>query len=199
MALLSDVLGGSVDATAKDLVAALVAGRWSAPGELRDATERLAVDTLLAAAEKRGTLGDVEDELFRFGQIVDGSPELAAAIGDSTVDPARRAGLADGLLGGKTDEVTRRLAVRAVYGFGGRSFAAALTRLVELVAERRHRSIAYVTVAAPLSDDEEQRLGAKLSELYGREVSLKTTVDPTILGGIRVRIGDDLYDASLEK
>ena len=82
-------------------------------------------------------------------------------------------------------------------GFGGRSFPVGLTRLVELAAERRERQVAYVTVASPLSDADERRLGGKLSELYGREVSIKQTVDPRVLGGVSVLVGSDLYDGTV--
>jgi F-type H+-transporting ATPase subunit delta len=100
-------------------------------------------------------------------------------------------------LDGRARPVTVRLAELAVHGFGGRSFSAALTRLVELSAQWRERQLAYVTVAAPISDDEEQRLGATLQQLYGREVSMMVTVDPEILGGMSVQVGSDLYDGTV--
>ena len=85
----------------------------------------------------------------------------------------------------------------ALAGFGGRSFAGALTKLVELAAERREKRVAYVTVAALLDAEEEQRLGAKLSQLYGRDVTVKQTVDPSVLGGMSVQVGADLYDGTV--
>lgn len=54
-----------------------------------------------------------------------------------------------------------------------------------------------MTVAAPLSDEEEQRLGARLSAIYGREVSVRQTVNPDVLGGVSVRVGSDLYDGTV--
>ena len=91
---------------------------------------------------------------------------------------AQRAELVRTLLSGKAKPSTIRLAEVALAGFGGRSFSNGLTRLVELAADRRDRQVAYVTVAAPLGEDEERRLSAKLTELYGREVTVKQTVDP---------------------
>jgi F-type H+-transporting ATPase subunit delta len=196
-ALLRGLLDGKVGPKAADLVGALVAGRWSSSVELLDAAERLGVEALLASADRAGELGEVEDELFRFGQVVDGSPQLASTVGDSSTAPDRRAGLVRALLDGKARPVTIRLAEVAVQGFGGRGFAASLTRLVETTADRRDRQVAYVTVAAPLDEDEERRLGAKLSELYGREVAVKLTVDPGVLGGMSVLVGSDLYDGTV--
>jgi F-type H+-transporting ATPase subunit delta len=195
--LLRELFRGKLADPTLDLLAGLVTGRWSSATDLLTATELLFVDTLLMAAERAGELADVEDELFRFGQVVAGDQELAATLGDSSVPPPRRAELARALLDGKANAVTIRLAELAVHGFGGRGFAAGLTRLVELAAQRRERQVAYVTTAIALSDDEERRLGATLSELYGREVSMKLTVDPEILGGMSVQVGSDLYDGTV--
>jgi len=198
-ALLRELLGQQVGEETRELLAALVSGRWSTGSELLNAVEQLGVDALLAAADRAGELADVEDELFRFGQIVDGTPQLAVLLGDPAVAPERRAELVHTLLDGKARPVTVRLAELAVRGFGGRNFAASLSRLVELAADRQARQVAYVTVAGPLSEDQQRRLGAKLSELYGREVSMKLTVEPEILGGISVQVGSDLYDGTVAR
>ncbi|MCI4062396.1 F0F1 ATP synthase subunit delta [Micromonospora sp. R77] len=195
--LLGGMLRGKIGADALDLVASLVSGRWSAPSELLEATERLGVEALLASADSAGELGEVEDELFRFGQVVSGSPALSQALSDPMAPAGQRATLVDQLLAGKARPITGSLVGAALAGFGGRSFSGALTRLVELAADRRDRQVAYVTVAAPLSDAEERRLGARLSEMYGREVSVKQTVDPEVLGGVSVRVGSDLYDGTV--
>ncbi|MEV4813743.1 F0F1 ATP synthase subunit delta [Micromonospora avicenniae] len=195
--LLEGMLRGKLGADALTLVSALVSGRWSAPSELLEAAERLGVEALLASADSAGELSEVEDELFRFGQVVSGSPELSSALSDPMVPAEQRATLVDQLLAGKARPVTGYLVGVALGGFGGRSFIGALTRLVELAADRRDRQVAYVTVAAPLSDEEEQRLGARLSAIYGREVSVRQTVNPDVLGGVSVRVGSDLYDGTV--
>jgi len=178
-------------------VAGLVSGRWGVPTELLTATERLGVEALLAAAERAGDLGEVEDELFRFGQIVGGDRALAATLGDSTAAVDRRADLLRDLLDGRASDVTVRLAVMALSGFGGRGFEASLGRLVELAAERRERTVAYVVVAVPPTEAEEQRLADSLARMYGRQVSLKVEVRPEIIGGVSVRVGSDLYDGTV--
>ncbi|WP_213456132.1 F0F1 ATP synthase subunit delta [Rhizomonospora bruguierae] len=195
--LLRTLLSGKVSDTAVELLATLVSGRFSAPSELLDAAERLGVEALLAGADSVGELAEVEDELFRFGHVADANPALAGALGDSTTPVDQRMTLVRELLEGKALPVTVRLVQVALAGFGGRSVTGGLSRLVELAAERRDRQIAYVTVAAPISDGDEQRLGAKLSELYRREVSVKVSVEPRVLGGMSVRVGSDLYDGTI--
>jgi len=197
--LLKSLLSGKVSDDTIDLVGALVAERFSSPVDLLNAAERLGVDALLASAERADKLGDVEDELFRFGQVVDGDNELAAALGDPTAEVGRRAELVNQLLADKVQPVTLRLAQLALSGFGGRGFSASLSRLVELAAARRDRSVAYVTTAVPVTDEEEDRLAARLAEMYGRQVSVKIDVDPRIIGGMRVKIGSDLYDGTVAR
>jgi F-type H+-transporting ATPase subunit delta len=195
--LLGSLLEGKVGRDADSLLRTLVAGRWSSPGELLAATERLGVEALLASADSSDELADVEDELFRFGQVVDGDDELAVALGNSSVPVEHRVRLVHLLLDGRARAATLRLVEVALHGFGGRNFAGSLTRLVELAAERRDRQIAYVTVAGPLSEEAERRLGERLSAMYGRQVDLKITVAPEVLGGASVRIGHDLYDGTV--
>lgn len=195
--LLRGLLGRQVSEQTHELLATLVSGRWSAPSELLDGCEQLAVQVLLAAAERDGALGEVEDELFRFSQVTAGDPELAAVLRDRRAPVEPRARVVDDLLADRANSTTVRLVKVALGGFGGRGVEAALTRLVEFAAQRRDRSVAYVTVATPLSEAEEQRLGAALSARYGRNVSVKTTVDPRVLGGARVQVGADLYDGTV--
>lgn len=195
--LLGSVINDKVSDDAATLLRTLVAGRWSSSAELLTAVERLGVEGVLASAQSAGDLAEVEDELFRFGQVVDGNNELAAVLGATSVPVPQRSELAHSLLDGKAKPTTVRLVDVAVEGFGGRNFAASLSRIVELAAERRDRQIAYVTVANPLTDAEESRLAARLGQLYGRAVEIKVTVNPAVLGGVSVRIGHDLYDGTV--
>ncbi|CAM3359155.1 F0F1 ATP synthase subunit delta [Stackebrandtia soli] len=197
--LAEQVLSGKVSSGALKVIVALVKGRWSTPGELRTGLETLGVDALLSAGAADGVLGDVEDELFRFGQVVSGDSELAVALTDSTASVESRVSLVRALLEGKATSTTIRLVELAVAGFGGRRFDSGLRRLLELCAEKREQRLAYVTVATLLSSDQESRLADKLSEIYGQPVAVKLTVDPQVIGGIRVQIGHDLYDGTVAR
>ncbi|WP_212994085.1 F0F1 ATP synthase subunit delta [Actinoplanes auranticolor] len=195
--LFRSLVAGKLGPAAVETVATLANGRFTRPAELLDAVERLGVDTLLASVDKVGELAEVEDELFRFGQVVSGDPELAVTLSDPGAAIDRRVKLVQDLLKGKVRAGTGRLVEVALEGYGGRSFEASLSRLVELTAAKRDHQVAYVTVAKLLDDAEEQRLAAKLSDIYGRQVSLKVDVDPAIIGGVSVRVGPDLYDGTI--
>jgi F-type H+-transporting ATPase subunit delta len=195
--LFRSLLAGKLSETTVDVVATLAGGRWSRPVELLDAAEKLGVEAVLASAGADNKLADVEDELFRFGQTVSGNSELAVTLSDPGASTGRRVKLVEDLLKGKAQPATLRLIEVALGGFGGRSFEFSLTRLVELTAAQRDREVAYVTVAKPLDDAEEERLSAKLSEIYGRQISLKVHVDPKVIGGVSVQVGSDLYDGTI--
>lgn len=195
--LAGGLLTGKVSAPALTVVSTLVSKRWSSPMEFLSVVERTGVDALLISASAAGELSELEDELFRFTKVVSAEKALGSALGDASVPVTRRAELVRELLTGKAKPVTVRLVEVALSGFGGRGFVASLERLVELAADRQDRDLAYVTVARPLAEADEAALAARLSELYGRGVSLKVTVDPAIVGGISVRVGSDLYDGTI--
>jgi F-type H+-transporting ATPase subunit delta len=195
--LLRSLLAGKLSEITVDTLATLVSGRFGSAGELLDATERLGAEALLDSGDRAGDLADIEDELFRFGQIVSGSGELAVTLSDPGAPTERRVKLVEDLLKSKAKPATLRLVEVALEGFGGRGFDNSLTRLIEMTAAKRDRQVAYVMVAKPLTEGEEQALVSKLSDIYGRQVSLKIDVDPRIIGGVSVKVGSDLYDGTV--
>ncbi|OQD52283.1 F0F1 ATP synthase subunit delta [Streptomyces phaeoluteigriseus] len=191
------LLAGRVSGTAADLAAGLVRSRWSQSRDLVDALEQLADAADLTAAQRAGRLDDVEDELFRFGRIVTSNTELRAALTSRKATVSAKGELLRSLLGGRADAATERLVTRLVTAPRGRSLEAGLESLSKLAAARRDRMVAVVTSAVPLSDPQKQRLGAALAKLYGRTMHLNLDVDPEVLGGIRVQVGDEVINGSL--
>lgn len=197
--LAEQVLSGKVSAGSQKVLNVLVGQRWSTPGELLTAVESVGVDAILRVGLANDVLAEVEDELFRFTRLVDGDNALSQALTDATAPASARTELVRTLLSGKANAVTVRLAEVAATGFGGRGFDTAATKLLELVSAKREQRLAYITVATPLPQDQEARLTQKLSEIYGHTVSAKITVDPQVVGGIRVQIGHDLYDGTVAR
>jgi F-type H+-transporting ATPase subunit delta len=68
---------------------------------------------------------------------------------------------------------------------------------VELVAQRQQRWIANVSVSRPLTQEQISRLQAGLNGLYGRELKINVNVDPSLVGGVRVQVGDEVVDSSV--
>ncbi|MFF5016947.1 F0F1 ATP synthase subunit delta [Streptomyces sp. NPDC001165] len=195
--LVRRLVGGQVGETTLDVVSGMVRSRWSQPRDLVDSLEELASIADLTAAQKTDTLDDVEDELFRFGRIVSSNTELRAALTDRSASTSAKIELLHRLLGGRAKPATERLVTRLVTAPRGRSLESGLESLSKLAAERRDRMVAVVTSAVPLSDGQKQRLGAALAKLYGRRMHLNLDVDPEVVGGIRVQVGDEVINGSL--
>jgi F-type H+-transporting ATPase subunit delta len=195
--LVDNLLSGKISDAALELVRSTAGSRWSEPRDVVDALEAAAVDAALARAESDGKLDEVEDELFRFERIVDGEPQLRAALTDRNLPADRKRDLLHRLLEGKASPVTLALVERAVLYPRGRTIERVLDEFTKFAAQRRSRLIARVTSAVPLSDDQQQRLTQALSREFGNDVRLQLVVDATIVGGITVRVGDELLDASV--
>ncbi|GAA2932094.1 F0F1 ATP synthase subunit delta [Streptomyces enissocaesilis] len=195
--LAARLLSGQVGGDAADLVSGMVRSRWSRSRDLVDAIEELAATADLTAAQQAGALDDVEDEVFRFGRIVASDTGLRSALTDRSATASAKSRLLRSLLGGKADPVTERLVVRLVVQPRGRSLEAGLESLSKLAAARRDRTVAVVTSAVPLTDQQRQRLGAALAKLYGRQMHLNLDVDPEVLGGIQVQVGDEVINGTI--
>ena len=191
------VLGGQMGGSTVDLLVWAVRARWSSPRDLADAMELLGVEAQVAAAERAGRLDAVEDELFRTGRIVAGAPELRSALSDRSAPVESRAALIEGLLGGRTTEETRRLVRQAVVAPRGRHFDRTVELYAQVAADRRSRLVATVTATAPLTEEQRGRLSRALLRIYGHEVHLNVELDPELVGGIRVEIGDEVIDGSV--
>jgi F-type H+-transporting ATPase subunit delta len=188
-----------LEAGALDLVREAAQSRWSQPRDLLDSLEELAVDAALGAAERAGQLDEVEDELFRFERILDAEPELRSTITSGNYSNEVKRQLLHTLLDGKVSDVTFALLERAVLEPRGRTIEHALRELSTLAAKRRNRLIAHVTTATELSIEEQQGLADALGQSFDGEVRLQVVVDPSLIGGLTVQIGDELIDASVAR
>ena len=197
--VVDQLLESRLAANSLELVRAAARTRWSQPRDLVDALEEIAVDAALVTAEGAGALDAVEDELFRFGRIIAAEPELRAALTNRNLPADRKQELLHRLLDGKVNDVTFRLLERAVLEPRGRTIEAAIRDLSQLAAQRRERLIAHVTSAVALSDDEQRDLAEALGRTFEHEVRLQLVVDPALIGGITVRVGDELIDASVAR
>ena len=169
--------------------------RWAGSTDLADAIEELGIESLAREAEYDGTLDDVEDELFRFGRLVLGQPELRSALSSSA--PAQlKQDLLSRLLEGKATKVTQTLITQVVLHSRGRSLAVALDLCAQIAADRKKQLIAVVRVAKDLTARQKTRLAAALSSTYGHKIHLNILIDPAVVGGISIQIGDELIDGT---
>ena len=191
------LLSGKVSAGALQVVETVARQRWSRSLDLVEAAETLAIEAALDAADSRGELDAVEDELFRFGRIVAGDDDLARILGDRSAPREGKTALLDRLLQGKVSPVTERLVRNSLTSSHVHNAENEVERLSTLAARRRGRSVAHVVSALPLTAAQEQRLVAVLERLYGRTMGLQVQVDPAVLGGLVIRVEDEVIDGSI--
>ena len=154
-------------------------------------------EALFAVARAEGTLGEVEDELFRFSQVLKGSDELREALTDPRIPASRRQQIVEDLLGGKASDTTVAL-VSMVVGTGrARELPDIVARLVEMSAAEADKEVAEVRSAVPLNDDQRKRLAEALNKATGKQVEVKVIVDPSVMGGIVAQVGDTVIDGSV--
>jgi F-type H+-transporting ATPase subunit delta len=195
--LARNLLGDRIEPAAADLVAAAARDRWGGGRAFAFAVEEFGLVALLSAADQRGVLDDVEDELFRFGQVVRAEPVLRSALLDQAAPARSRQELIRNLLSGKVAAETLQVVEHVVFGRRRGTLEADLDHVGELAAGRRRRRVAVVRVAAPLSPRHRQRLEQALAAQTGGPVHLNVVVDPDLVGGVKVEIGDEVVDGSV--
>ena len=188
------VFGAAVSDQAMSLVEDAVSRRWIGGKDLPDALEQIAVAATVRSAGAKGK--QVGDELFAVLQMIGTSPGLRDALADPSRTAEDRSGLLHGLLDGRALPATSVLAGQAVTRQQG-TVEAALEDYLDLAAEALEEAVATVHTAKELSAQEQQRLAAALAKQYATDVQLHIVVDPALIGGLRVEIGDDVIDGTV--
>jgi F-type H+-transporting ATPase subunit delta len=195
--LVDRLFKGKVGAVALDLARTVASLRWSTPWDMTDSLEIAGDRLLLDLADRQRELDAVEDELFRFGRILDADDELRGLLDEHVVPAARRSALLHGVLDGKASPVTVELLDRALRSGRTRSVVLAVDNLLNAAAARRQRSTALVRTAVMLTDQQSSRLASVLAGMYGRQIDVRSEVDPSVRGGLIVRVADEVIDGSV--
>ena len=192
--LARQIFEGKVGDASLPIVESAFGHRWTSPRDLPDVLERLGeVATALSTGAKAGQLAD---ELFGVGQLLATNPDLRDALANPGRSVADRAGLVHSVFGSTVLPATATLTKRALAGTYG-TLTSALEVYRTVVADTVGEGVATVRVAQPLGDDERERLSTALTRQYGREIHVNEVVDPQVIGGIRVEIGDDVIDGTI--
>jgi len=192
-ALLKGVFSGHVGVGALGILGEAGGLRWASGADLVAALEQLGVAALVRGADATGEGDRLEEELFSFERIVSGSPELRSALSDPSRSVSDKQALVTGLLDGKASTATIRLVGEAI---ASGTTTQTLQRYIKSAAQIRNRQVATVRVVQPLNAEQTQRLAAALSE-NGTAVHLNVIVDPDVVGGIRVEMGDHVIDGTV--
>jgi F-type H+-transporting ATPase subunit delta len=192
--MVREVFSDRVGEATLDLLTDAVGRRWTLSRDLADVLERLGE---IAVVRSAGAKADqLTDELFELGGIIDGNPQLRSALSDPARSVEDRSALLDSLLEGKALPATVMLAKQALVGTY-RTVTAALATYRRVAAENRGEVVATVRVARPLSAKDQRRLTEILGRQYHTTVHVNVVVDPGVIGGVRVEIGDEVIDGTI--
>ncbi len=172
---------------------AVLAGGLADSAELGRAVERAGILTVLTNS---ADVELVQDELFRLARIIDANSELQTTLADPGLELSARQQLITDLLNGRASAGTEKLVHRALAG-RGRTLVKTLDSYVEVAAEIRSHMVAKVSVARPLNPAQLAQLRAELVRIYGVGIDVEVNIDPELLGGVRIEVGDELIDGTI--
>jgi len=192
--LVRNIFGSALGKHTIDLLVDAVHRRWTVSWDLADALEQLAVIALVRSVGKDGNR--ISDELFAVARLLETNPDLRSALSDASRSTQDRSALLTGLLGSQVLPATSTLVEQAVSGGKG-NVEKVLADYQRVAAAAQDEVLAVVRTARELGDAELRRLSKALGEQYDTTVHLHVVVDPDLVGGLRIEIGDDRIDGTI--
>ncbi len=197
--LLGQLLSGRIGAPAMAILDTAVSARWSATQDLVASIEHVATLALLARTEREQQADEVAEQLFRFGRLLDEQPRLAALLSDAQRSADVRVSLLREVLDRASgmNPTTAALLVQTIELLGDERADDAVRDLAQLAVSRQGEIVAQVVAAAELTDAQRRRLADVLQRIYRNAVSVQVVIDPEVLGGLSVAVGDEVIDGTL--
>ena len=191
------VFSGVQSENAFALLSTMVGLRWSSPRDLGDVIELLGVEAASVGVEKASQLDQLESELFAFAQIVAKNPELRATFALRSTSEVKKSDLVSALLSGKALQASIDLISFLVDHPRGRNLESGLSEFADVISARKARLIAHVVSANPLTSEQTTRLTSALTKMMGHEIRVNVSVEKEVVGGLSIRIADELIDGTL--
>ena len=191
------VFSGVQSENAFALLSTMVGLRWSSPRDLGDVIELLGVEAATVGVEKASQLDQLESELFAFAQIVAKNPELRATFALRSTSEVKKSDLVSALLSGKALQASIDLISFLVDHPRGRNLESGLSEFADVISARKARLIAHVVSANPLTSEQTTRLTSALTKMMGHEIRVNVSVEKEVVGGLSIRIADELIDGTL--
>jgi len=179
---------------ARSVIGELVELRWSHPNDVGAALEELAIRSCAEGADKST---DLVGELLDISEIVHSTAELELGLGSKRATPSSRAALISAVFGGKISPEAEAIVRHLVADPRGRRIGAMLQRGAEIVADQHGEGLAIVRVAKPLSVSQRDSISAMLLERFDRAHYIAQQIDDSVMGGARIRVGDNVIDGSI--
>jgi F-type H+-transporting ATPase subunit delta len=154
-------------------------------------------EALVEITKAEGNLDRVKHELLDVADQVEAHESLRSTLTDELVPATRRQEIVEQLFQGKAHPQTANL-VSFVIGAGrAKDLGEIARRMAHRIAAGADATFAEVRSATPLTAEQQARLGAALSAKLGKNLDLRVVVDPSVVGGLVVTVGDQVLDGSV--
>ena len=195
VAVLDTLFGGKAHPMTMEIMTDLVDRRWSRASDIANAVEDFGVDAMMYYADATGVTAKVAVELAELHSALINLPVVRSKLYDASATSEARVKLFRELFEGKgLNRVTMRLAEHATCNLRRRRYLETIQWLINKFSRHMGESMVTVTTAAPLSDEQVRRLIAVYTAKTGHPVHINSVVDPTVLGGMRIQVGDEVTD-----
>lgn len=195
VAVLKELLGDNAHPMTMEIMTDLVSRRWSRARDIANAVEDFGVDAMMYYADATGATLQVSVELSELHSALLNLPVVRAKLYDYQATSEARVKLFHEVFSGKTlNKVTMRLAEHATCNLRRRRYLETIQWLINKLSRHMGESMVTVTTATPLKPEQIKRLVEVYSAKVGRQVHINSVVDPTVLGGMRIQVGDEVTD-----
>ena len=195
VAVLKDLLGDNAHPMTMEIMTDLVSRRWSRARDIANAVEDFGVDAMMYYADATDATLQVSIELSELHSALLNLPVVRAKLYDYQATSEARVKLFREVFSGKTlNKVTMRLAEHATCNLRRRRYLETIQWLINKFSRHMGESMVTVTTATPLKKEQIKRLVEVYSAKVGRQVHINSVVDPTVLGGMRIQVGDEVTD-----
>lgn len=157
---------------------------------------RMYARALFDAAQEKGTLPRVREELSDLAASVEQVPELAAVLENPEVDQLVKAQILADMLGDADEQTVNFLRLLAEKGRAAEIVPVA-REFDSLVAAQERVLEVELTTAYELSDDDFGSILSQIEQASGRQVQATRSVDPDLIGGLVLQAGSMRLDASV--
>lgn len=163
-----------------------------------DSVQSVYAGALLELAEEHNALDAISDEVRQLGETLDQSPDLARLLDSKVLSEQDRGAVIDRVFKGRVSD----LLLRFLHVLNRKTRLGILPGLApafrQALQHRRGQIEVEAHVAQPLDAAQQADVTARLSKtLGGRQVILRQIVNPDLLGGLKLRVGDEIVDGSV--
>ena len=194
--LLKQLFGSKISDKAFEIANTAIANRWSSPSDLLISMEQIAIQAEAGAANARGELDQLEEEVFTFTRVLAANQDLRNALNGNPEAINEKRALVNDVLKGATSSA-RSLIGQIVNGLWGRNIENALSDIAHATAEHRHLVVAHVSSAIDLTADQRNKLADALTKQIGQKVRVNVETSPKVIGGVSIRFRDELIDGTV--